>query len=130
MKNNNGNRNLNLKEALPSDPKWWIAIAAALVLIVAGVSIYIYKYAPTSEHMELSDYYTTVTEDEAVTILNGQLMETSEDASYGNVIVANSVPYIEITFLKDNLDDGYVYDSSAGILRYTTDSEVISVNKG
>lgn len=121
---------LDLQDALPRDPRWWIVIAVALVFIIAGVSVYIYKYAPTKEHMELSDFYHTVTEDEAVTFLNGAYMETGEDATYGNAIVMNSLPYIELSFLKAQLDDGYVYDSASGILRYTTDSEVISVNLG
>ncbi|MCR5546884.1 MAG: glycosyl hydrolase family 18 [Lachnospiraceae bacterium] len=124
------NRNLDLKDALPKDPKWWLAIAAVLVLIVVGIAIYIYKYAPTSEHLELSKYYNTVTEDEAVTFLNGELKETEDDASYGHCVVVNASPYIELSFLKENLDDGYVYDQTAGILRYTTDTDVISVNLG
>ena len=110
--------------------KGWLLMAALLIFIIAGVSLYIYKYAPTKEHMELTDFYTTVTEDEAVVFLNGTCMETEEDAAYGHAIVMNSLPYVELSFLKSNLDDGYVYDASAGILRYTTDSEVISVNKG
>ena len=130
MSKKRGNKRAGLRRALPRDMKWWIGMAAALVFIIVGVSVYIYKYAPTREHMELSDFYQTVTEDEAVTFLNGAYMETQDGATHGNAIVMNSLPYVELTFLKSNLDDGYVYDASAGILRYTTDSEVISVNKG
>lgn len=120
----------NLNKLLNLNAKGWVLMAALLVFVIAGVSLYIYKYAPTKEHMELTDFYTTVTEDEAVVFLNGTCMETEEDATYGHAIVMNSLPYVELSFLKSNLDDGYVYDATAGILRYTTDSEVISVNKG
>ena len=119
-----------ITDALPNDPRWWIVIAVVLVLVVTGVAIYIYKYAPTRERLELTDYYHAITEDEAITFLNGEYMETAEDASYGYTVVMNDTPYIELGFLKDYLDDGYVYDSAAGILRYTTDSEIISVNLG
>ena len=39
-------------------------------------------------------------------------------------------PYLEISFLKEYLDDGYVYDGTENILRYITSSHVISVSPG
>ena len=118
-----------LKRMSLDDKRFWLVIAAGLVLIIAGVAIYIDKYAPTKETLSVADYYQTVCDDEAIVFFNGKKMEPEKNATYGNAVFRDDHAYLELTFLKENLDDGYVYDKSAGILRYTTDSETISVTK-
>ena len=117
-----------LKRAAKSDGRFWLMMAACLIFIVFGVVIYINKYAPTKESISISEYYSTITDDEAVVFLDGKKMDPKKDATFGNGICVGGHGYLELTFLKENLDDGYVYDASAGVLRYTTDSETISVN--
>ena len=119
---------------LPATTLGWGALLAALAIIIGGVALYIVRYAPTGEHMELTEFYDTKTADEAVVILDGQLYETQETDTYGKALVKNTdgTPrcYLEIGFLKGHLDNGYVYDKTEKILRYTTDTDVFSVNLG
>jgi len=99
-----------------------------LAVLIIGIIIAIVKYAPSREWMELTDYFTYSREDEAAVILNGTYTEPEDGAV--NALVVNDFPYIEISYLKENLDEGYVYDSTEQVLRYTTDSQVVSANLG
>ena len=59
------------------------------VMLLIGGAYYIKKYAPTKEHMELSDYFTNSHDNEAVVILNGEYKTVSEEESAGYAIVKN-----------------------------------------
>ncbi len=118
-----------IRRAANSDGRFWAVIGVCLVLIVAGIAIYIKKYAPTKESLTVSEYYATITDHEAVVFLNGKKMEPDKNAIFGNGLCLEGNAYLELSFVKENLDDGYVYDESAGVLRYTTENETISVNK-
>ena len=113
-------------------PRGYIYIATALlaVILLIGGIIYAKKYAPTREHMELADYFQVYHENEAVVILNGEFQKLEEDSQYGYAIVDGSNPYLEIGFIKEYIDDGYVYDPSEITLRYATDSEIYTATLG
>ncbi|MCR4796965.1 MAG: hypothetical protein K5853_00770 [Lachnospiraceae bacterium] len=116
----------------PSSFMGWAALFFALLVIAGGSVLYIYRYAPTSEHMELSDFYDTQREDEAVVLVNGT-MEDRGDAAPNALIRGEgdaARTYLEISFLKRNMDRGYLYDPTEKVLRYTTDKDVISVSLG
>ncbi|MBQ2579419.1 MAG: hypothetical protein II571_08370, partial [Lachnospiraceae bacterium] len=94
-----------------------LVIFAMLLVIAAGAAVWVIRYAPTTEHGSLSSYYTQRREDEACVVLNGQYLEpTDEESVYGRFIDGNF--YLEYSFIKDHLDDGYVYDGTEGVLRY------------
>lgn len=118
-----------LKRMTQSDGRFWLMILACLFMVVFGVFIYIHKYAPTKESLTAAEYYATLTDDEAVVFLDGKKMEPDKNATFGNAICVDGHAYLELSFTKEYLDDGYVYDASAGVLRYTTDAETISVNR-
>lgn len=110
---------------------WARIIMAALfiALFAFGVVFAIYRYAPTNEHMPLSEYYKPATEDTVAVILDGKYFEDPEsDKTRPFAIVSNDKVYLKLPFIKDQMDDGYVYDYSAGILRYATDSQVVSAS--
>ena len=108
----------------------YIAVAVlAMVLLVGGVA-YVKKYAPTKEHMDLADYFTVYHENEAAVVLNGEFEKLAEDSPYGYAIVKDGQPYLEIGFLKEYVDDGFVYDSTEVTLRYATDIEVYTATVG
>lgn len=112
-------------------PRGYIYIASALAfLVVLIVGIYaIKKYAPTKEHMDLADYFQVYHENEAAVVLDGELLDTElENNAYA--IVSEGQVYLELGFVKDYLDDGYVYDSSEITLRYATDSEIYTATLG
>lgn len=110
------------KKNKPVSMKLAFAVIIALA-VISIVIVYIRNYMPTSEHMNLSDFYG-VSGDEMVTFFNGEEVEGDIPAS----IYDNGTYYLKLSFVKDDLDDGYVYDDTEDILRYTTDSDVYSVN--
>ena len=118
-----------LRRLAKSDQRFWLTMGVGLLVIIIGVVVYIKKYAPTKESLSVAEYYGTVTDDEAIVFLNGKKMDPAKNATYGNGIYTGGHAYLELAFLKENLDDGYVYDEANGVLRYTTESETISVNR-
>ena len=96
-----------------------------IMIAVAGGAVWVLRYAPTNEHGSLESYFTTSRADEACVVLNGEYKEyTSEEAVYGLYEEGNY--YLEYNFVKDNLDDGYVYDFTEGVLRYATDTQIVT----
>lgn len=112
-------------------PRGYIYIATALLfcLLLAAAIIYVKRYMPTSEHMELSDYFETYFDNEAAVVLDGEYI-TSEQEEYGYALINDDTVYLEIGFVKDYLDDGYVYDSTEITLRYATDTDVYTATLG
>ena len=104
--------------------KYIIVLGLLAALILATLAIWEVRYAPTKDRTSLADYYG-VSGKEAALFVNGEKSDTKKAA-----IVSDGHFYILLDELKDSIDDGYVYDDSGNILRYATDSQVISVNKG
>lgn len=109
---------------------FYIALSVvALVVIIFGAYA-IKKYTPTSEHMDLADYFEQTYENEVAVILDGEYVKLLDDATCPNAIIQNDEVYLELGFVKEHLDDGYVYDSSEITLRYATDSQVYTATLG
>ena len=104
--------------------KYIIVLVFLAVLILATIGIWRVRYAPSTERMSLASYYG-VSGKEAALFVNGEKSDTEKAA-----LVSEGHYYILLSELKSSLDDGYVYDDSENILRYATDRQVISVNKG
>lgn len=104
--------------------KYIIVLVFLAVLILATIGIWRVRYAPSTERMSLASYYG-VSGKEAALFVNGEKSDTKKAA-----LVSEGHYYILLSELKSSLDDGYVYDDSENILRYATDRQVISVNKG
>ena len=113
-------------------PRGYIYIAATVILImVLVVGIYaIKKYTPTKEHMDLVDYFQLTYDNQAAVILDSEYIEPTEDVAHGYAMVDSGKVYLELGFVKEHLDDGYVYDPTEITLRYATDSEVYTANLG
>ncbi len=99
-----------------------------MILLIIGMGLMIKRYTPTKEHMSLDEYFGLTVENEAAVILNGKYMEVSETEDNIHAIKTDDGIYLEINFLKKELDDGYVYDKTEGILRYVTDKDVVSAS--
>ncbi len=119
-------RNQNM---IPVNPRIRIVLVAMIVIFVMGTVLAIHKYAPTKEKMKLTDYFVQTSDNESSVILNGEYCEVPEGTNVYSII-ENDETYLSVGFIKEMLDDGYVYDDTENILRYTTDSDVISVNLG
>ena len=113
-------------------PRGYIYIAATVVLImVLVVGIYaIKKYTPTKEHMDLADYFQLTYDNQAAVILDSEYIQPTEDVAHGYAMVDSGKVYLELGFVKEHLDDGFVYDPTEITLRYATDSEVYTANLG
>ncbi len=113
-------------------PRGYIYIAAAIIVfgIIIFSAYYLKKYAPTNEHMDLADYFTCEYENEAAVVLNGDYKQPTEEDAHAYAVVKDDNVYLELGFVKEYLDDGYVYDPSEITLRYATDSEVYTATVG
>ncbi len=110
--------------------KMYIVLAIGVVILLAGLLILARKYAPTKERMELTEVYSLNFENEAAVIINGEYMAYEEGDTSAKAVILSGNPYLQLDFLKTYIDNGYVYDSTEKILRYTTDTDIISVNQG
>ena len=114
-------------------PVGYIYIAATIILTaILVVGIYAAKkYTPTKEHMDLAEYFTLTYENQAAVILNNEYKDPEADGvSYGYAKVVDGNVYLQLGFVKDYVDDGYVYDPSEITLRYATDSEIYTATLG
>ena len=107
----------------------WVIGGVGAVIVLALVIFLVQRYTPSKERMALTDYFVLTEEDQAAVIVDGTYYEDEADTPVHG-IYQDGHPYLEISFLKEYLDDGYVYDGTENILRYITSSHVISVSPG
>ncbi len=101
-----------------------VAIAfIVVVLFVAFISALIKKYTPTKERVDLQEYYKVQGADDMALILDRQPLEEKGKFLDGHV-------YLEYNAVRQYLNQRFYWDSNENILRYATDSDVISVNAG
>lgn len=93
------------------------------VMLIAAASMLVSKYTPAKERVDLNEYYALQNEDDMAVILNQDRNE--EMAKYWNGHV-----YLEYEFVHDTLNQRFYWDANENILRYTTPTDVISVNAG
>lgn len=98
------------------------------VFVILGAFIVVRKYAPSKERMKLNDYFN-VSGNEMAVIVDGAFDKPQEGAHQAGRLEDGSV-YLNLSFFKTKVDDGYVYDNVEKVLRYTTDKNVVSVNVG
>lgn len=110
--------------------KFWVVAAVGAALLLALVIFLVQRYTPTKEHMALTDYFVLTEENEAAVIVNGAFLEKTEEHPLTSALVSDGHAYLEVSFFKRNLDNGYVYDGTENILRYITAKNVISVSLG
>lgn len=111
-----------------NNSRFWIAAAAGAIVLLAFIIFLVQRYTPTKEHMALTEYFVLTEENEAAVIINGRYQEKTQDDPGAKALVQDGHAYIEIGYLKENLDDGYVYDAAENILRYITSKNVITVS--
>lgn len=113
------------KKAFTRDIRRLLALVAIIIILaIITIAVWSVRYAPTTKKMSLSEYYG-ISGNQAVLFVNGEKSDTKAAALHtGNQY------FILIDELKSRLDDGYVYDKEENVLRYATDTQVISVNKG
>lgn len=105
------------------------AVAVLLTIIIIGAVFAIKRYAPSNERLELTDYYVLKNKEDAAVIFNG-VYDTEKKVTSPEGKVINNNPYLDLSYMKANLDNGYVFDKEEKVLRYVTDKEVISAQVG
>lgn len=94
-----------------------------VVILAAFASVMIKKYTPSKELADLQEYYHLQGEDDMALILDQQLLD--ETAKYWDGQV-----YLNYETIRQYLNQRFYWESSENILRYTTDTDVITVNAG
>lgn len=101
-----------------------VAIAFIMIVLLAAlISMVVKKYTPTKERVDLQEYYHVEGTEDMALILDRQLLE--EKAKFWDSHV-----YLDYTAVRQYLNQRFYWDANENILRYTTDSDVISVNAG
>ncbi len=86
----------------------YIFLIIGVVVLVAGLLIVAKKYAPTKERMDLNEVYGSDFENGAAVILDGEYLETDAGTDGANGVILGGTPYLKLSFIKENLDNGYV----------------------
>lgn len=94
-----------------------------IVLLAAFISTLVKKYTPTKERADLQEYYNVWEADDMALILDRKLLEEKAKFWDGRV-------YLDYQAVRQYLNQRFYWDANENILRYTTDSDVISVNAG
>lgn len=97
------------------------ACGLVIVLITCIAIVFLVKkYAPSKERQSLKDYYEISADDQIPIILNDKI-DT-------NARLIDDQLYLDYTFVHDNLNSRFYWDSNENILLYTTASSVISAS--
>ena len=119
--------NKRSRRATPDRRVFMILLAGLFLLAIVGTAFYVVKFAPTSERVDAAAYFG-ISGDEAAVMIDGNRIVAGEGESAVGLI-PDGTPYVRIDVIKDYMDDGYVYDETEHILRYATDSEIITAEK-
>lgn len=98
-----------------------LSIIAVILVIAVGVTAYlIKKYAPNKTHMDLTKYFgESAEEGKLPVILEDTVCETTAIEQDGCV-------YVNITFVKEQLNKRFYWDGNENQLLYTTATQEIS----
>lgn len=95
-----------------------IVCGLILLLAVAGLGVHtIMKYIPTRERMDLTEYYGSVGEGEAVVVLGTSIMEERAQISGDQI-------YLPLDMVNTYLNQRYYWDSANQQILYATPSEL------
>ncbi len=92
-------------------------------MLIALLSAAIKKYSPSKERADLNEYYNVHSPEDIAVLLDGQLLE--ETAKYWDGHV-----YMDYKLVQQYLNQRFYWDSNENILRYVTDSDVVSASAG
>lgn len=109
-------------------------ISAAVVVLVAALmtAFLVYKYSPSKEVMDLSEYFSMSDENEMAIVLQDTI---SEERGY----YSDGVPYVSYDMVKELFNKRFYWDSAEKLMIYTTpdsrikiqpDTNEYMVNKG
>lgn len=108
------------KKAMP-------VIVAVIFIVVIGLiavcSAIIERLIPSKERVDLNEYYGVAAEDDLAVVLDCEQSELT-----GKLIDGQA--YLNYKLVHDKLNQRFYWDENENILRYTTPTDVISVDSG
>ncbi len=104
-------------------PFFAAAVFITAVILIALGSAAIKRYTPSKERADLDNYYHIQSQEDMAIILDGQLLEEAAKYWDGHV-------YLEYGAVRKYLNQRFYWDTNENILRYTTSSDLITVNAG
>lgn len=112
-----------------------VLIVLCLIFIVAiagGVTMYRKRFTPTKEKMQLAEYYGNLAADEAVLVLNGEVLEQRGKVFDGAVYVDYETTgrYLNSRFYKDEEKDLLLFSTPEGIHEIAVNSEQVLDGNG
>ncbi len=101
----------------------FIAAGSLIIVVILFMLLgnLIEKYTPSKDRQELSDYYALTSEDEVAIILNNEVLTEKGQIIDGTV-------YLDYETIYKYINSRFYWDANENILRYTTASDLISVN--
>ena len=103
-----------------------VVVAVIFVIVVGLIAVFtavIQRYIPSKERVNLEEYYNISSADDMAVILDNRKMELP-----GKYIDGHA--YLNYEFVHDELNQRFYWDANENIMRYTTPSDVISVDSG
>lgn len=97
-------------------------ISAVVVVIIIGLmtAFFIYKFSPSKEVMELSEYYNLTSEEEMAIILQDTISD--EKGLY-----SDGIPYISYSMVKELFNKKFYWDANEHIMILTRPQEIIKI---
>lgn len=97
-------------------------VSAVVVVIIIGLmtAFFIYKFSPSKEVMELSEYYNLTSDEEMAIILQDTISD--EKGLY-----SDGVPYISYSMVKELFNKKFYWDANEHIMILTRPQEIIKI---
>jgi glycoside hydrolase family 18 len=97
-------------------------VSAVVVVIIIGLmtAFLIYKFSPSKEVMELSEYYNLTSEEEMAVILQDTISD--EKGLY-----SDGIPYISYSMVKELFNKKFYWDANEHIMILTRPQEIIKI---
>lgn len=97
-------------------------VSAVVVVIIIGLmtAFLIYKFSPSKEVMELSEYYNLTSEEEMAVILQDRISD--EKGLY-----SDGIPYISYSMVKELFNKKFYWDANEHIMILTRPQEIIKI---
>ncbi len=103
-----------------------VLVAIVFIIVVGLIAVFtavVQKYTPSKERSDLVAYYNIEEADDMAIILNNQKTE-------GVCKYMDGHAYLSYEFVHDQLNQRFYWDANENIFRYTTPTDVISVDAG
>lgn len=97
-------------------------VSAVVVVVIIGLmtAFLIYKFSPSKEVMELSEYYNLTSEEEMAIILQDTISD--EKGLY-----SDGIPYISYSMVKELFNKKFYWDANEHIMILTGPQEIIKI---